>query len=597
MPMGSRQESDTLISRRARLVPGLTAALAALGALAFLLWTAILWYRYHTHIPWRDLYLIVAQIKPLFSPGFGPEHLMAWFELHYNAHRIFMLRSLVALDMLWFSGQNHLLYAAGWLCLLGSVLGFGCAIRAHHWPDKATPLFAIFLVAFYLFSPSHLWNILNPVNVSWHLTVAGAMAAFALLLFKQAPPGIASWLGALLLASVAAFSTFAGVIAWLMLPVLALYLRSRYFIPVSAACIGATLLYCQGITSDATVLANWSGGSTDAVESIQAQGRELLAAHTPRQVVVRAIAFLGWPLAREHSLVATLLVSASLLLVGWALWQVTHRWWLGRERPGRLFEFALATAMLCVAIALVTQFGRIITQPVHVQGPSQERFQSIVLLYWACISLLLLLIASVRARTRLPGFGLPVLLALAVLLTVPGGAYLKEEILSMEYAARLHSHGERESLRERVDKKSLVFRPERIFKLDDFLAEHQLAYKVPLTVPAADQVSGTCDSLQNASSATVAKRRNLQPVVLRFQGLQGMMAREVLVVAGPFTVARLYPVHTGDYRPLDLLAPDKLTWQGMVQSRASDQTASPVYLRLPTGIRPVCRLSLAATRH
>lgn len=567
----------------------LLALVAATAAMLVLLWTAILWYRYHTHIPWRDVYLIIKQVMPLFEPGFGPEDLASWFDLHYNAHRIFMLRALVALDMLWFAGQNHLLYAAGWFCLSGIVLGFALAIRAHAWQGRATAVFAAALVGYYLFSPSHLWNILNPVNVSWHLTMAGATGAFALLLFRQAPPGPAAWLGAFLLASIAAFSTFAGVIAWLLLPLLALYLRSSYLIPGSFVCAITTLLYCQGITSDASVLANWSGGPADAVARFQTQGQDALSGNTPWQVVRRAIAFLGWPLGREHALLAAILAWASLLPVGVALWHMTRRWWRHGQRPGHLLELVSITALFCLGIALATQFGRIIPQPVHVQGPSQERFQSVVLVYWACVSLLLLM-ASARLGARMRAAAALCLLGLAAMVTVPNGTYLEQEILSMEYAARLHSLGERENLRETVDKKLLAFRPERIFTLDSFLAAQQLSYEAPLSLPARQQGLPACELAEAPPASAMYEMPARESVALQYHGVAGLLAGEVLAASAPGRPVRFYPRHFGNYAPLQLLSADELVWETVVETTPGEGQELQVYLGLPTGFRPACGL-------
>ncbi len=575
----------TAAAGRASRAMWLPALLGAALALAFLTWTAILWYRYHTHIPWRDIYLIVRQVKPLFEPGNAVWDIPGWFDLHYNAHRIFVLRALVAADLLWLGGQNHLLYTVGWLCLLGPPLVFACAIRARQWPEKASALLAVALVALYIFSPSHLWNILNPVNVSWQLTTAMALAGFSLLLFLPGAPRWPAWTGACLLASVAAFSTFAGVIAWLMLPLLALYLRSRYLIPVAVVAVLATYFYSRGITSDAAVLATWSSGPEEAIAHIHAQGREALAGNTPWQIAQKSIAFLGWPLGREHPRFAALLAAASLLPLAWAAWTAARCWWLRKSRPDGLFELALFSAIFCLGIALATQFGRIIPQEVHVQGPSQERFQGVVLLYWACISLLLLSAGTrLAAGLRLAAsFGL---LGLAVLVTLPWGSYLKEEVLSMEYASRLHSQGEGGHSATGLDKKSLAFRPERIFTLDEFLAEQRLAYRAPRDLQAGKQTRKPCDA------GTVPAPGGGQLLQLRIGGLPGLLANEVLLIDGDDSLLRLYPVHSGDYTALELLATDYLEWRGEIPPSLQERRNLLAVVHLPGGFLPACRLDL-----
>ena len=55
--------------------------------------------------------------------------------------------------------------------------------------------------------------------------------AFYLLLNSRSGPVLWHWLCAYALCAIAAFSTFAGVIAWLMLPVVALLVQPRAFLP------------------------------------------------------------------------------------------------------------------------------------------------------------------------------------------------------------------------------------------------------------------------------------------------------------------------------------------------------------------------------
>ncbi len=573
-----------------RLAAGILCLLAGLVATGFLLWTALLWYRYHTHIPWRDLFLIVKQVQSVLTPGFDTRELLGWFDLHYNAHRIFLLRALVALDLLWFHGQNHLLYSVGWLCLL-LMLAINCiSLHSRHWPDACTPLTAAFIVAIYLFGPAHLWNLVNPVNVSWHLTMAMALSAFYLLLRSSTSPPPTLWLAAFVAASAAAFSTFAGVIAWLLLPLLALYLRSRYTPLVLVACLLAVYLYSRGLSSDAAVLANWNSGKADALAQIHAQGREALAANGPRQILSRAIAFLGLPLGLGAPRLANALVLASLLPVGWTAWSLARNWLRRAQRPPLLCELALATALFCLGVALVTQLGRIIPQPVHVLGPSQERFQSVVLCYWAAVSLLLVhACAGLKPALRLAGS--LALLCLALLITAPWGSYLKQEILSMEYAARLQSLGEFPALRDAPGKTGLNFQPERIFQLDELLARHQLAYRLPISLPRLNAPEPACGARVSWLPGADEARDGYVATALQLAGWPGLLAREVLVAEGGAAIARLYPVHRGDYTPWQLWQADKLDWSGYLPLHAAADVPRELLLGTPLGLRAQCSLA------
>ena len=192
----------------------LLVALAVCIAAIWVAWTGATWFRYHPHLPWRDLFLLLAQVRELAELPLSVTALLQWFEPHYGTHRIAIPRLLLLIDTRLLAGQNHAFYAAGWFCLL-LMAALYTRMAASYFQQPRTTLFAAALACIWLFSPAHLWNLVNPINVSWHLTLSFSLLAFYLLLHRYRAPRLWVWCIAYLLCALAAFSTFAGVLAWL----------------------------------------------------------------------------------------------------------------------------------------------------------------------------------------------------------------------------------------------------------------------------------------------------------------------------------------------------------------------------------------------
>ena len=562
----------------------------AIFAFCVFLWTLLIWYRYHPHLPWRDTVLLLSTVAPAVDNGFSLESLLAWLEPHYGAHRLFLPRALVALDVAFFKGQNHLPMAAAWVCLLVIVGIFWWFARRRFTGNWEISALVLGLIVLYLFSPLHVWNLANPVNTSWHLTMAFSTLAFAVLLDKSGQPGGWQWLLAYFLASLAALSTFGGVVTWLLLPGIALLSRSPLTFPMLLTSVALAALYSQNLFSDAFIGAVWSQGTPEVVAKIRQEAIAAAAANTPWMIARKTIRFLTWPLSASHTWLAGMLSAASLglLMVTW--FRVVRRSLGGGERYSRWVELCLLAATLCAGIAVATQLGRILIRPNTIIGPSQERYQTVVLLYWFSVSgLILVASAALPVVKRLLAYLACVLLALVM--TAPLGGYLKEEIGSLELAADLYLKGERAHLRDRPDGKWISSLLQRVFRLDAFLTQRELAYQVPAIPPIEDSAGKLCAPGKFHWQVENTERPAVQTITLHLQGLEAWTAREIILFHRQHLVGRLYPEHRGDYTPLALLAKQHNQWRGLLEPPAAGSGPLRVVVKTLFGPRPVCTLS------
>lgn len=574
-------------SNRARVqAEGVIAATALTLALSSLLWTLLLWYRYHPHLPWRDLHLILTTVTPVIESGLTIDSLTSWLDLHYGTHRIFVPRLLLALDMVFLSGQNHLFYGVGWVCMFTIIVIFAQQARWFFRGSPAQVYFFVALVTIFLFSPSHFWNLLNPVNISWHLTLAAAVTAFVILLNQNRKIGFTDWLLAILFAAISAFSTFAGVIPWLLFPFIALLVNPKHFIAVTCMSLLFVGLYCQGIYSDAAIISSWDWGQADAIEKVQSDARAALSANTPWRVLERTISYLGWPLSKHHPILADSLTALSLTVpVVYGLAIVRRKLARG-QRYQVLVELCVVVATLCVAIALATHLGRMLTQPVHIHGPSEERFQTVVVVYWFCVAGLCMA-ASVNFTRRSRLLVMVASLALTLLLLLPGGDYLKEEVGSAESAARIYMEGERKNLRRPIDKKLVNFLPERIFLHDQFLGDRALAYRAPIRIPEAGKVE-SCDEQGVTFKLVATDRPRISAISVQFDTVLALSSREVLMVIREQVVGRLYPVHLGDYTAVSILGHDSNQMRGLLETQKMGNREALVLVKSLFGSRQLC---------
>ncbi len=560
-------------------------------AVYWFFWTLLVWYRYHPHLPWRDTLLVLTSIAPLLEPDVKWPALLSLFELHYSAHRIALVRVLVMLDVSLLKGQNHLLYAAAWLSMLAMLTLYVIAAREYFAAARAKTIFVAALAAALLFAPAHVWNIINPVNTSWHISLAFCMAAFYVLLRRRETLRKRDWALAYLFATLAAFSTFAGVICWLLLPLIALLNQRRVFLPAMLVSIALAGCYAQGMTSDAAVALNWDLGGGEALQQAKAQAQAALNANTPWRIVEKTAMLLGWPLADSHNILAGVLAVASLALLA-AFW--LHSLYMLLTVKGRQpmwLELCLLCALLCVATLMAANMGRVISQPNYIHGPSYERYQTLISVYWFSV---LGLFMSLTIRCGRPAAVALMIASIGIVmvLLVPKGSYLKQEIASAEYAAKLYMTGERVQLREPVQNKLARFTPEFVFSFDEFFSRHNIAYRVPATAPDTAPGSVACKNVGIAFSLSDANIKGVQTITTSLETVRAYTVREITLFAGGQLIGRLYPEHSGDFTPTALLQRKDNQWRGLLETAKMADGKATVMATTIFGRRPLCNLVL-----
>ena len=571
----------------------LVVALALLLATLWTGWTTAVWFRYHPQLPWRDLFLVLGQVLELQGEN---ATFRLWIEPHYGTHRIAIPRLLMLLDTRYLAGQNHSFYALGWVSLIAITvlytrLASGC------FRDLRTLIFVASLALIWLFSPSHLWNLVNPINISWHLSFAGVLLAFFLLLQKPGAAGVLRWGLAYLLCAASAFCTFAGVIAWLMLPVIAMLYQRRALLPALVLSVTSAGLYSAGMSSDAVLASQWDIGTPAVIEQIRGAAEAALAANTPLHIAEKTLRFLTWPYSAESPLAAKVLGLGSIAVL--ALYAVsTARAALRRhEKPSAWISFCLIVAGLCLGVAVATQLGRVLVHPNHIHGPSYERYQTVVVMYWLSLSGLLLA-HKPRSGARAAAIGLA-LVALALVQQAPAGSYLREEIQSAESAARLFNRGRLAQSRGLSPTPGNRFTPEFVYSFDAYYVKNQLAYRAPAApVAGLDQLAACARGAVRLSRGPVQgfpefpRETAPRTATAEFGVPRGWAIRAVLLYQGEQLVGRLSPVHQGEYRPHTLLSAHNTRWQGLVLPAARGEFS--VLLETATGIEAWCRYSPGA---
>ena len=560
-------------------------------AVYWFFWTLLVWYRYHPHLPWRDTFLVLTSIAPLLEADVDLTSLLSLFELHYSAHRIAVVRLLVLLDVGFFNGQNHLLYAAAWLSMLAMLALYVKAAHAYFAAASASTVFVAALAMLLLFAPAHVWNVINPVNTSWHISLAFCTAAFYMLLRRRDALRKRDWALAYVFAALAAFSTFAGVICWLLLPAVALINQRRVFLPAMLLSLVLAVCYAQGMTSDAAVALNWNLGGGEALQQAKAQAQAAISANTPWRILQKTGVLLTWPLADSQRILAAVLAAASLALLAFFWLRSIYLLVTGKGRQALWLELCMLCALLCVATLAAANMGRVIEQPNYMHGPSYERYQTLNSVYW--MSVLGLLMSVTKRWSRPATIALMMASTTTVLvLMAPNGNYLKQEINSAEYAAKLYMTGERAQLRNTVSNKLARFTPEFVFSFDDFFAEYQIAYRVSLAAPDPALTTTECNDAGLSFSFRDANKKGVQSIQGRIETLQAFTTREMTLFSGGELVGRLYPQHSGDFAPAALLQRKHNHWRGLLETAKITDGEAVLVATTIFSRRPLCRLVL-----
>jgi hypothetical protein len=355
---------------------------AAFGLLAIgvylLLGQLHFFYQFHPHVPVKDTWRFLGLVETVLENGWGAVPGGDWVAAHAGAHRIVLTRLLMALDYQFLGGQNHLLFASAWLSLLALV---GIYARVFHDLFPTSPgrfLFYLGLTLACLFSPSQLFNLVNPINASWYVAMAMSAASIYLLLTggKRIAPG--RLLLALSAAGMSALSNFSGLLVWLLLPFAVMLARQSRVLVASVAALAVLLVltYLSGIESTVGIIINDPDVNSAARKAWVEQGQVLFWLRFCLGVFRNALLYLGAPLSTLSATGGITLASLSLVLLGFAWWW-HFRSFASNAAPAPLPAFFLLVASLCIGIALATQLGRI-----YIGGPDALRYQTVVMVYW-----------------------------------------------------------------------------------------------------------------------------------------------------------------------------------------------------------------------
>ncbi|MEP4146717.1 MAG: hypothetical protein ABJL54_05810 [Halioglobus sp.] len=572
-------------NRGERVLRGLALA-ALLSALWWLVWTLLLWWRWHPQLPWRDLFVILDDLRPLLQSGSVGEWLTFLVEPHYAAHRLGLPRLLVALDLEYFGARNLLLYIAGWsgllllwllpLRLAGRALD---GYQANWW--YLAGMWGLFLLA-----PANLWNLVNGINTAWHLSLALAVCALALLSSACGAPSRGRWLLAYLLATLSAFTTFSGVILWLLLPLFALGGNRRTLIVTLVSSGLLTLAYLQGIASDASVAARWVSEDPEVARQARELGAAALAANSPWRIVHKALTVLGWPLAANWPLSAACIAALSLLVPLIAASKAGRNLLAGQDLPAPWISFCLTLAALTAGTALAIQLGRAMEQPNYAHGPSYERYSTVVALYWCSVTGLLL-----AWWRRLPvarqATGMASLLVLGWMLLTPRGNYLAQEMESLQTAARLYAAGENPALRRGKGKAPSRFKPAYVYSFDDLFRHRHAAYTRPPYLPPPVELQA-CSSVGVTLQQGLAVQHGMLELEATVSGALNYAVRDILLADETRLLARLVPVYIGAVDALLLTSRGHTVWRGKLGPGITADKNLRLVLVLPLGAVKQC---------
>jgi hypothetical protein len=541
-------------------------ALGLLGAFA------LLWFRHHPHMPWRDALPLLRDLQPLLDGDWSSEHVWQQIQPHYTAHRVLILRALLFLDIQFLSGSGHLLYFTGWLSLL-SILGlYSYGAQRHMGQNSSLLIFSIAIAISLLCMPSHLWNFINPVCAGWLLSFALSVTAFWLLLKQPGQATAGNLALAYTLILIAAFVVFSGVLAWLVVPGL-LLLRRHPAWPVAALLsLAFVSLYTIGISSDAKI-------ALQMLESIDPNKSEVYSlelqaaidANTAGSVFLKSLDLIGWPLSSSQLVLARLMALGSLAVLIYTAINAGRRWH-HRETELPLWTLWCAIAALfCLGNIFTVSLGRVLEYQDLLHGPSPERHQTMVVLYWLFIAGTVCgWLNDLRQSSQVFGMTALGLLSLA-LVFLPSRDILKNEFISTEFAGYLFLVGEQPELRAPPQKLGLQLTPHYPLAFDEWFDHRDIAYHAPLHFPEAKTLSSCTDQFEPEIGRTnplLLTALQVEPpfaeIQFNWHGHRSLLSREIVLTREGNIVGRLVPSHQGDYSWLRMLDPQINQWRGGV---------------------------------
>lgn len=351
--------------------PAIAALLSYLMLLAGLATLAALLYlvaRCHARAPVWDMWSIIDfWAKPAQST-------IHWLWAQHNEHRILLAKLIVLLDYRFFSGRDVFAVTASFVtaaALLAALLwAFRvlAGMRGTLWRSAAA------VAAFCLFSTVQWLNFVNGFQIQFfQVDLFFTLAVLALLFAwpgKDVPPRKQwVWAAASVLAALAAtYSMANGMLVWPVLVLLAILRRCcRKIVAVfalSSVAVVASYFYHYHYTST------------------MPQPGAVHGFHSPIQVVVYVINYIGAPLDWGHPALAIVFGLVGLAAAAFVLWRIVFR--DVREPLQLLFASML---LFVIASALITALGRL---HLGTEQALSARYETVTLLLWLALAVLLL---------------------------------------------------------------------------------------------------------------------------------------------------------------------------------------------------------------
>ncbi len=326
--------------------------------------------------PFKDMWVVMDFIRLFFEGQAQPGD---FFALHGGAHRLLVPKIFFLLEYGVFNGSN-------WFLILSSV-GFQLVALAAVYKmlqvENDLPwhyrVFLLAMLVLFLFNATQLENFVYTFDMQWFATSAGAVVASAAWV-----SGLSAWrlsgkwpAGTFCLAIFASvvtvFSSFSGVCFLLVLPPLlwAYRVPRGVLVAVSVVVVVSVLLYLSGPFGQ--------GGEFSTGEQPITVGTAIKAWFGMFLIWLRWNAlYFGSPLSRELMLPAAVFAYAGLLFLAWAWWQLLA----GRLSRFTRFEiFCFSAALFAAGVGMSTGLGRMY----FVHTANEDRYQSIVLVFWFCL--------------------------------------------------------------------------------------------------------------------------------------------------------------------------------------------------------------------
>lgn len=582
-----------MATRRIREYPvKLIAMLAVLSGICLFLTSLYFWLRFHIHIPRFDTVYQLQLVQKILEDGFWSATLEDWLAPHAVAHRIAITRLLMVVDYRYFSGQNHLIYVSAWLSIITILQVYARAFRQSY-PSETTLLVLVAgLALIFLTSHTQFFNLINPINSSWYVALAASALAIWLIVSRPAPPTALHFATAYLLAIVAALSCFAGVIVWLLLPVL-IALRSTRAGLIAVLLSGLFLvLYLHGISPDTAGLLK----HPDFIEAVRKSGVEKPTffeywLKRCTSILTKTCTYLGSPLSIDHPQLANQAVIISLLAIiaGWL--KLLMRRFSGRYQYNAWFELTLTMATICLGVAISTQIGRIVFSE-----PTADRYQTVVMVYWLSVcGLVLILGLKEGAWMPLLRFASTTLcLGVAALLLLTSSSSIVRSVKLAEAGNRISVLGMLGVSDKTVNSPLLLLALDNrdyFTEYKDFFKRNKVAYMANTIRQIDFETSTDCAHVK----LTVKPSRwpGIYLVTGSIGGHWSKWYRQIPVSTDQGNViGHLFPVHKDKLTVESLLLRRKSNWEGYFSASANSKQPIYIHYQSSSFARLSCRIKM-----